>query len=209
MPLSTYERNNAITHGIGILLSIIGIPFLMIAAMTLKSLPIEIGAIVFSFGLLAVFVSSTSYHLVSQAEWKKRLRKIDHIAIYFLIGGTYTAYILFYLNEGLGYWFLGIHWFLILVGVVFKLFFTGRFELLSTLFYLVLGWMVLPIIKPLLEVMPTEVMSYVIAGGVFYSVGVIFYIWEKYEVNHAIWHLFVLAGAGAHFVGLYLSYIAP
>lgn len=205
--ISKYERNNALTHGLGIVLSLVGIPFLLYLALKKAEVSVIVGTASFCIGLLAVFISSTAYHLASEQKLKFLLRKVDHIAIYFLIGGSYTAYILYYLNENGGLIFLLVHWSIIALGIIFKLFYTGKYEIVSTLLYLFLGWMVLPIIKPLTENMSDVVFNLVLAGGIAYSVGVIFYVWEKYEINHAIWHIFVLLGSGFHFYGLYYSFL--
>lgn len=197
------EELNVLTSGLGFLLSLIGIPVLLLRYSYVDSNPktlLGVGA--FSLGLLMVYYSSTSYHYFT-GQLKAKWRVFDHISIFFLIGGTYTAYILKYLGDSsTGINFLLVHWSIIAFGVIFKLFFTGRFEAFSVFLYLVLGWMVLYIITPARAVLPDDVGHWLIAGGLSYSIGVGFYLAERYKYAHPIWHLFVLGGSTFHFIGL-------
>lgn len=196
------EYWNVITHGIGLLLVIPGAAFLLLRNDWSSLGWVDLGLSLFCFGLLAVYTASTCYHLAIDEDKKQVWRIIDHIAIYFLIGGSYSAYILKYFagSEGLG--FLAIHWIIIGFGVVFKVFYTGKFEFVSTALYLLLGWMVLTIISPLLAAMPASSFYWILAGGISYSIGVVFYLRTKQVINHAIWHVFVLLGSGCHYLGL-------
>lgn len=197
-----HEQFNVITHGFGLVLFIVLAPILIYKASTMSHM---IGAIVFSASLIAVYASSTAYHFEKREAMKKLLRKIDHIAIYFLIGGSYTAFILRYFNELGGYTFMAVHWGIIFLGIIFKIYYTGKFEILSTLLYLVLGWMMVFIYDDLTRDMSSFTFNYVLAGGLFYTVGVIFYSVEKIPYNHAIWHLFVLGGSISHFISYFYS----
>lgn len=200
--LSHEEKANVITHGMGLLLIILLSPLLIFKMLDGSQWNL-IGAISFCLGALFVFFSSTYYHLAQQEKRKKVWRTIDHIAIFFLIGGTYTPFILKYHFTREGLIFLGIHWCIIAAGVIFKIFFTGRLEIISTILYLFLGWMVIFIIRPVTEGMSDTVLIWMIVGGISYTAGVIFYAWERLPFNHSIWHIFVLAGCMSHFMAIY------
>ncbi len=196
------ELFNAITHGIGFLLALVLVPLLLIKASYSSSIAL-MATSVFSFGFLMVYLSSTLYHLACKPEAKKNLRIWDHISIFFLIGGTYTPIILKYTNHDTATVFLGIMWSLILCGSALKVFFIGQYDTVSTFIYLTLGWMVVFIVKPLYTNMPFEIFGWILAGGLAYTFGVIFYKWEKLKFQHGIWHLFVLAGTLFQYVAIY------
>jgi hemolysin III len=196
------ELVNAITHGIGFLLAIVLVPLLLIKA-SHSSLLVLLSASIFSFGFLMAYLSSTLYHAVSKPKTKTMLRVWDHISIFFLIGGTYTPIIYIYTNHQTAIVFLGIIWSLIVCGSLLKIFFTGKYDTASTFIYLTLGWMIVFIIKPLYTNMPFEIFVWILAGGLAYTFGVIFYKWEKLKFQHGIWHLFVLAGTLFQYVAIY------
>jgi len=133
------------------------------------------------------------------------MKILDHISIYFLIAGTYTPFILIYVNNRTGITLLVILWSLTLIGTVFKSFFTGRWEILSTIVYLAMGWILLVAGKSFFENMSSSVIALVLTGCFLYTLGVTFYIWEKYIYSHALWHSFVLAAAICHYVAVLLS----
>ena len=196
------EKLNVATHGLGLVLSIIGIPILLWSADVYCSSNELIGVLIFSLGLVMVYTSSTGYHYVTGIV-KHRWRIFDHISIYFLIGGTYAAYVLKHLDLSLACMFLAVQWAIIFASIIFKLFYTGKFDLLSTLLYVGLGLMVVTIVEPLMASVPYEVMIWLLVGGLSYLIGVVFYLLEKYRFAHPIWHLFVLGGSTCHFVGLF------
>ncbi len=202
---SLEEKLNAISHGIGILLVLVAMPFLIMKATQQQDSLMIWGVSIFSFGMLAVYLSSTIYHAITNPRLKRRANIIDHISIFFLIGGTYTPMILHYLAENTAAIFLTIQWSIIFAGVVLKLFYTGRYEWLSVTLYVCLGWMLVFVIKPLSATMPSTIFYWIIAGGVSYTVGVIFYVLENRKHAHNIWHLFVLAGTILHFIAIYKS----
>lgn len=203
--LSKDEMLNVLTHGLGLLIFAIGVPLLFLKHFTLAWTKFDIiGIGAFSLGLLLVYTSSTGYHYVT-GSLKVKWRVFDHIAIYFLIGGSYTAYLLKYYNVPDGINLLIVQWALIFLGVIFKLFFTGKMNILSTVLYVALGWMVIPIIGPLSMSVPSEVIPWIVSGGISYSLGVGFYLWESYRYSHPIWHVFVLGGSLCHFFGLYIG----
>ncbi len=199
------EVYNVLTHGFGLFIFLVGLPLLYLKYLSRSWTGIEmLGLSAFGLGLLAVYTSSTGYHYFTGSR-KIKWRILDHIAIYYLIGGSYTAYLLRYYYVSDGVMLLIIQWSIILIGTILKLYFTGKFNLLSTLLYVILGWMVLPIVGSLSEAVPMDVSLWIVAGGVSYSIGVVFYLMERLPYHHPIWHLFVLGGSLCHFLGLYLG----
>jgi hemolysin III len=198
------EIANSITHGIGILFFLVASPMLMYKAYQ-TSMVYFISCIVFSVGLIMVYGSSTVYHAIQKEKIKKKLRVLDHISIYMLIGGSYTPFIAKYLTNPKAGTFLMILWSIIALGVLLKFFFTGKYDFISTLSYLALGWMAVFIMRPMTQHMPDNVMWLLIAGGLSYSLGVIFYAWKKFTYHHAVWHCFVLGGSVTHYYGVWYS----
>ncbi len=162
----------------------------------------------FSGTLILLFVISTLYHSFRSPKVKFVFEVLDHSSIFLLIAGTYTPFALITLHGALGWTLFGIIWGLAAGGIVMKAFWTGRFNLASTLLYLGMGWMIVAAGKPLLASLPMGGVELLITGGVCYSLGTIFYLWEKLPYHHAIWHLFVLAGALCHYFTI-LIYVLP
>lgn len=199
------EKLNAISHGVGMLLVLIAMPFLIMKATHRQDALMIWGVSIFSFGMLLVYLSSTIYHSLTNPRLKRRANIIDHISIFFLIGGTYTPVILHYLPGRTAAIFLTIQWSIIFAGAILKLFYTGRFEWLSITLYVAVGWMLVFVIKPLSATMPSAIFYWIIAGGLSYTTGIIFYVLENRKHAHNIWHCFVLAGTILHFVAIYKS----
>ena len=199
------ENVNAITHGLGIILSVIAIPFLIVKSTRRQDFVMVWGVSIFSFGMLAVYLSSTIYHSLRKPRLKRLANIIDHISIFFLIGGTYTPVILHYVPLETATVFLTVQWSIILGGIVLKLFFTGKYEWISVTLYIMLGWMLVFVIKPLILTMPSTIFFWIIAGGICYTFGVVFYVLENKKHAHNIWHCFVLAGTILHFIAVYKS----
>ena len=198
------EFYNAITHGLGALLSVIAsIVLITLAALYSNSWQL-ISAIIFGISLVGLYGASTLYHCTHEPAAKRRYKILDHCMIYVLIAGSYTPFTLIALREDGGWWLFGTAWSIALAGIIFKLFFTGRFELLSTLLYLAMGWMVVFAIGPMLRHVGTAELVWLGIGGLFYSFGTIFYLLDRIRHNHAIWHAFVLAGSASHFVAISL-----
>ena len=151
-----------------------------------------------------MYASSTVYHSLSNPKAKHLFRIVDHASIYLLIAGSYTPFVLVTLKGSLGWTMFTIIWSLAFAGVLFKLFFVHKFELLSTIIYLLMGWMALIVIKPLYQLLPSGGLAYIVEGGLCYTVGVIFFIWERLKFSHVLWHLFVLAGSSCHFLAVLL-----
>jgi hemolysin III len=152
-----------------------------------------------------VFTFSTLYHGFQHEKVKRALKILDHISIYYLIAGTYTPLILIYNNNSFGMTLLCVLWSLTILGTIFKVFYCGRWDVISTVIYLLMGWSMLAGGSSFFERMPNSVLQMVIAGGIIYSLGVIFYLWDRYFYSHALWHLFVLAAAICHYVAILLS----
>ena len=199
------EIANALTHGLGIIFCLVAIPVMVICAMHTSNAAMVWAVGIFGFGMLMVYSSSTLYHYAKNAETKRVLRIWDHISIFILIAGSYTPMVIKYTDFKTSVVFLSVMWGIVALGTLMKIFFTGRFNLLSTILYLAMGWMAVFIIKPITANMPPQVFYLVIATGLAYTVGVIFYLWHKLQYHHAIWHLFVLTGTVTHFFAVYNS----
>jgi len=199
------ELVNSIMHGFGILFGIISIPILITFSAKGENINGIIGSSIYGFCFLMVFTFSTLYHGFQHEKVKRALKILDHISIYYLIAGTYTPLILIYNNNSFGITLLCVLWSLTILGTVFKVFYCGRFEIVSTAIYLLMGWSMLAGGTSFFERMPHAVFQMVIAGGIIYSLGVIFYLWDRYFYSHALWHLFVLAAAICHYVAILLS----
>lgn len=202
------EIANAVTHGIGALASAAAGAVLVTLATLSGTRMQQVSAIIFCTSLLLLYTSSTLYHAIPSAAAKRRLKVCDHCAIYMLIAGTYTPFALIGLRGHVGWWLFGVAWGLAAIGVTFKLFFCGRFKLFSTLVYIGMGWMAIFAIQPMLRQIPFSALMWLLAGGVAYTAGTVFYHNEKLRYSHAVWHLFVLAGSACHFVAV-ISQVVP
>ena len=194
--IKTEERLNVLTHAIGVLIGIVITPYFLFFQKNL-TLQVWIGLAVYCFSFTFLFLASTIYHTVS-GSLKVVWRKIDHIAILFLIAGTYTPVTLTVLFKSLGLWMLIAVWSIALIGLIFKLFYTGRYEILSLVIYLGMGWLVVFDIETIWQLFSSTALFYLILGGLFYTVGVYFYRLKGLKETHAIWHIFVLGGAISH-----------
>ncbi|XXM74259.1 PAQR family membrane homeostasis protein TrhA [Lysinibacillus sphaericus] len=190
------ELANAITHGIGFILSIPALVMLIIIAIDRGSPWHIVSFSIFGASMILLYLFSTLLHSFKPSRAKNLFAVLDHSAIYILIAGTYTPFMLVSVRGALGWTLFGIVWGLAVAGVVFKCYFVDRYQVVSTLFYLVMGWLVIIAVKPLYFSLSGAGFSLLLAGGILYSVGAIFYVWNKLPYNHAIWHLFVLAGSG-------------
>jgi hemolysin III len=199
------EIVNAIIHGFGLLFAVAGTPLLIVKANHTANISMVWGVSIFSFGMIAVYLSSTVYHAITDPVLKRRANVIDHISIYFLIGGTYTPIILYYTNKETATVFLTIQWSIIAIALVLKLFLTGKYESLSVALYILLGWMLIFVIRPLHQHMPRDIFYWIAGGGISYTLGVIFYTMHRKKHAHNIWHCFVLGGTILHFIAIYES----
>jgi len=199
------ETVHSIIHAFGILFGITCIPVLTALAAKNTNVPGIVGASIYGFSFLMLFSFSTLYHGFQQPHVKRVLEKLDHISIYFLIAGTYTPFLLIYLNNAFGITLLSVLWGLTILGIVFKIFFTGRFNILSVIIYLLMGWILFVGGKRFFTALPMDVLLFLIIGGGLYTIGVIFYLWKGFEWHHAVWHFFVLAAAICHYVAVLLA----
>lgn len=197
------ERANALSHGFGLVLGLIGIPFLLTKAISMNEAPPIIGTIAFSLGILMVYSFSTLYHAAKNSSKKAKLQVLDHVSIYFLIAGSYTPMVLAILKPEKAILFLSIIWGSVLIGTFFKLFFTKKFKTLSLIIYLTMGWLAVFFFNDLREKLPFETLFWIGVGGASYTIGVFFYVNSNKLFYHSIWHLFVLGGTAAHFIAVF------
>ena len=202
------ELAHGLTHGIGALLSIAGLTILVAKAAVWGHARDITAAAIFGSALVLMYTASTLFHSIPIPATKRVLRVIDHSLIYVLIAGTYTPFTLVALHGLWGWSLFGFTWGLALVGIVFKIFTTGRFESLSLVIYLLMGWCGVVAAKPLIHSMEAGGLWWLLAGGLSYSLGVVFYAWQKLRYHHAIWHAFVLAGSVCHYFSV-LFYVLP
>jgi len=196
------EKINIISHALGLVLSIAGFVLLMIQAVS-QGLTHVIAYVVYGSSMVILYAASTTYHRSKIPSKRIKLRVVDHAAIYVLIAGTYTPFMLLAIPGPLGYSILAAAWSMALIGIVIKIFYTGHFELFSTLLYIAMGWAIVFAIKPMAASLAPESLFWLMAGGVSYTVGAILYAIKKIPYNHAIFHLFVLLGSISHFISIY------
>lgn len=196
------ELASALTHGVGAAAALAGGAVLVtLAALYGDGWQLS-AAIVFGITLLLLYVASTLYHAIQHPVVKGRLKVFDHCAIYLLIAGTYTPFTLIGLRGPLGWWLFGTIWALAVFGVIFKLFYTGRFKLVSTLVYIAMGWLVILAAKPVMRALDPWTFGWLLGGGVAYTLGTFFYHRPKLAYSHAVWHLFVIAGSVCHYIAV-------
>lgn len=194
------EKWNAYSHGLGVILGVIGTSVLL---SQVKDSTLLWPILVYSISIILLFFSSTWYHSVSHPKLKRKLRILDHISIYYLIAGTYTPVCFLILEESRGELLLWLVWGIALFGTLLKLFFTGKFEVFSLLLYGIMGWLIVIDLSYLIETMDKIALFYLALGGFFYTVGMFFYAIKKIPYNHLIWHVFVLGGAASHWLMIY------
>ncbi|MCU0450684.1 MAG: hemolysin III family protein [Bernardetiaceae bacterium] len=198
------ELANALTHGLGAVLSAVGLAFLIVKAQQLGGPEVLTSFVVYGAAITFLFTASTLYHSIHGPGAKRALQVVDHIGIYLMIAGTYTPFAVVSLRHShWGLFLLLVVWGIAGAGIVFKLFFTGRFNLLSTAIYLGMGWLAVVALKPMLAAIPGPGMALIATGGLCFTVGVVFYLWKKLVYHHAIWHLFVLAGGACHYFAVF------
>lgn len=196
------ELANALTHGLGVLLCLLAMPAVLTLTFDPNDLTTFYAITAFAVGVLLVYSSSTLYHFVQEKKIKNSLKIADHISIYFLIAGTYTPLMIKYLPSSTAFVFLTVMWTVVFLGTLFKIFFIHKLKWFSVIVYLVMGWMIVFVIKPLIQNVPLDVFWWIIGGGLSYTVGVYFYVKSYKLYFHAIWHVFVLLGTILHFVAI-------
>ena len=203
------ERANAITHGLGVVLGVVGLILLLIRAFDHQADMLTIASMaVYGSSIILLFIASTLYHSITTEKTKRLLKTLDHCAIYLLIAGSYTPFLLVSLRTPLAMGLMAVIWGIALVGIIMKIAFVYRFKRLSLVTYLAMGWLSLIVVYQLAMNIEMGGLVLLALGGVIYSLGVIFYVAKRIPYNHAIWHLFVLAGCACHFFAIYL-YVTP
>ncbi|MFC1688300.1 hemolysin III family protein [Pseudomonadota bacterium] len=212
MTLNAYspaeERINIGSHALGLVLSIVALLLLVLETLPYKNPLYTLSFAVFGISLISLYLASTLYHSAKSQRARSRLRIVDHATIYILIAGTYTPFTLITLSGTTGWTVFAVSWSLAVTGVILKLFFTGRFERLSTLMYVFMGWIVIFVVKPMIANLPPEGLAWLVAGGLSYTFGAVIYSIRTIAFNHAIFHLFVLGGSFCHFMSVYF-YVLP
>ncbi|MGG8496333.1 PAQR family membrane homeostasis protein TrhA [Tenacibaculum sp. TC6] len=198
------EKLNTLSHALGAFLGVVGLIVLLLKS-THKSWS-TFSIIVYGLSVIILFSASALYHAAKSERKKQYYRIVDHVSIYLLIAGTYTPVVLLLLAFSKGWLLFWLVWGIAAIGAILKLFFTGKFGIISTLLYLVMGWLIMIDFKALVEVMPSNGLQLLMAGGAFYTIGIIFYAIRKIPFNHVIWHFFVLGGAICHYF-MILNYV--
>lgn len=197
------ELANSITHGIGAVLSVFGFGVLLTLAILQRDVWSIISVSIYGVALTLLYTTSTLYHALQRPNVKRTLQILDHCAIFVLIAGTYTPFLLVSLRTTLGGMILfGIIWILALTGIILKLFFTGKFVLLSTAMYVLMGWLAVFAAQPMIERVPMPGLWWLLAGGIAYTLGTVFYLAKRLPFHHSIWHVFVLGGSVCHFIAI-------
>ncbi|MEH6681626.1 MAG: hemolysin III family protein [Sediminicola sp.] len=204
--LDKEEKLNALSHAVGVLLGLVGTTVLFFAN-SHKTAYATVGLAIYGLSLILLFTASTFYHLSYDPKLKHRFRILDHISIFYLIAGTYTPVTLITLWEGNGLAIFSVVWGIALVGTFLKLFFTGKYEIVSLLLYLIMGWLIVFDLENLVGGTSFLGLSYLMLGGAFYTIGILFYALKYIPYNHFIWHLFVLAGAISHWMFIFTDVV--
>ncbi|MFD1774337.1 PAQR family membrane homeostasis protein TrhA [Paenibacillus rhizophilus] len=208
----TYSRKeevaNAITHGIGALLSVAALVLLIVFASMRGTAWHVVSFSIYGTTMLLLYLNSTMVHSLKEGKMKDLFEFFDHSSIYLFIAGTYTPFLMIAVRGTMGWTLFGIIWGIAFFGVLFKAFFTKKFLFMSTIFYLAMGWLIVIVWAPMTAVVAEGGMSLLMAGGIMYSLGTIFYVWRGFPYHHAVWHVFVLLGSVTHFFAV-LLYLLP
>ncbi|MFC1552658.1 hemolysin III family protein [Candidatus Latescibacterota bacterium] len=202
------EIANSITHGIGALLSISGLVVLVVLAAFAGDALRIVSFSIYGSTLILMYLASTVYHSCSAPRLKRILRIVDHSNIYLLIAGTYTPFMLVSVRGGWGWSIFGVIWGLALTGIIINVFFFGKARKLSLAAYVLMGWLCVIALREMISALQPAGMIWLAAGGLFYTFGVVFYVWKSLPYNHAVWHLFVLSGSLCHFFAIFF-YVLP
>ncbi len=202
------EKINIISHATGFILSIVAFVIVVSHANLYGDVWHIVSFSIFGASLIILYAASTFYHSAKKSELRNRLKILDHASIYVLIAGTYTPFTLVTLKGTIGWVIFGTSWGLALTGIILKLFFTGKYNLISTIMYVLMGWVIVFAIKPLINNLPLEGLLWLIAGGISYTIGAILYSIKKIKFNHAIFHTFVVMGSFCHFMSVFF-YVLP
>ncbi len=208
----TYTRReeiaNAITHGVGVLFSIAALVLLIVYSTREGTTAHVVSFTIYGASMLLLYMSSTLLHSLHEGKAKDILEIIDHASIYVFIAGSYTPILLVVVKGTLGITLLSVVWSIALFGIIFKVFFTKRFLFLSTVIYLLMGWMIVFAFEPVITSLESTGLFMLVAGGLLYTLGTIFYMWRLFPYHHAVWHLFVVGGSVFHFFTIFF-YVLP
>ncbi len=200
------ERINIISHGLGLLLSIAALIMLTVKANGMLQV---VSVSVFAASLIALYGSSTIYHSTTNTARRYMMRTVDHAMIYVLIAGTYTPFALLALKGAIGWTVFGVAWAMAITGIIIKLWHTGRYDKFSTAMYVLMGWVIVFVIKPLIASLSSEGLIWLFAGGISYTLGALFYSISKMPFGHATFHVFCLLGSACHFISVYYFVLIP
>ena len=197
------ERWNTATHAVGAVLSLLGLVILLLKAFKTATIWDDFSFTVYGLSLIILYTVSSLYHAARSEKTRRIMRILDHSAIFLLIAGTYTPVTLLAVKDAAGGYVFAAVWSLAFIGIILKLTLTGKYNFLSTVVYLAMGWLAIVIYNPLVESLPFGALVLIFGGGLLYSAGTIFYLWEKLPFNHAIWHVMVILGSFCHFIAIY------
>ncbi len=201
------EKVNIVSHAFGFIMSVIALVLLITYASIQGNIWQTVSFSVFGTSMVFLYASSTLYHSSKNPRWRSIMHVVDHASIFILIAGSYTPYTLVTLKGTLGWVVFGMVWGIALAGIILKIFFTGKYDLISTLIYLAMGWAVVLVIKPVIANLPFSGFLWLLAGGIFYTIGAVLYSTTKIKFNHAIFHIAVLLGSFCHFISVFFYVI--
>ncbi len=202
------EKLNVISHALGLVLSIAALVLLVVYSSLYGSAKHIVSFSIYGTSLIVLYSASTFYHYSKNPKLRKRLNIFDHAAIYILIAGTYTPFTLVILKGWVGWTIFGVSWGLALTGVILKLFYTGKYDKISTFAYVLMGWLIIFAIKPLVNNLPFEGLMWLLSGGILYTIGAVLFSLKNLKYNHIIFHIFVLLGSFSHFIAVFF-YVLP
>ncbi|TDN87922.1 channel protein (hemolysin III family) [Salegentibacter sp. 24] len=202
------EKLNVVSHGFGLALSILGLILLLLRANELGRTIHLVSFSIFGASMILLYAASTFYHSATNKNLRYKLNILDHASIYVLIAGSYTPFALVTLEGWIGWTIFTVVWCIALAGIILKLFYTGRYQRLSTIMYVVMGWIIVFAIKPLYDNLSSEGLWWLLAGGISYTIGAVLFSFDKIRFNHAIFHVFVLFGTFCHYLSIYF-YVLP
>jgi hemolysin III len=202
------EAANVITHGIGAMLSIAALVVLAVLSRENGSSLQTLGLLIYGLSLFMLYAASSAYHAVTGKKLKRFFRHLDHCSIFLLIAGTYTPVLLIAMSGPWAWALLAMIWGMAVAGLIFEIVYLGRYKWVSLAIYASMGWLAIIAIKPMIEMLPHGLLFWVFLGGLLYTSGILFYVCKRLPFNHAIWHVFVLAGSSLHFIGI-LRYLTP
>lgn len=199
------EIANSVTHGVGLTLSVAGLALLVVFASLYGTAWHIVGSSIYGATLVVLFAASTLYHSARTPKLKRAFKIADHSCIFLLIAGTYTPYTLTHLRGGWGWTLFGVVWGFAVLGIVFKMLFVNRFRMATPIVYLAMGWLIVIAVKPVMELVPLDNLIWLVAGGLMYTAGLIFYVTDRIPYSHTVWHMFVLAGSFCHYYAVVTS----